>query len=153
MSVEIEGAKSSTNLWETCVIGPHGDAACSYRYPDVKHDFQNEITGEWDGAIAGCILGALFTIFVLLCSCCKNKCGMVTNACFALVFVAAAVGCWVRVFYITNAGSFDQSGLLKLGAGFYVECGGLVMLLVTTIVACMAPKKSSYVHFQSYNMA
>ena len=70
---------------------------------------------------------------MLICACCNNKSGMVADGILGLICIAAAIGCWVRFFYISSRmqqALNPGSPPLKLAVGFYLECAGFVLLYV-----------------------
>eukprot|EP00911_Craspedida_sp_UC1_P000823 UC1_evm1s631 len=138
------------NLWQRCVSA-NGNTKCENIPINFNTDFGQEGTAERDVAIFGVGLGALFSIGLLVSALCKNKCSMVAHAILAFVSSGAAIGCWLRLLYVSNEGSL--SGPISPGIGFYVECGGVFMAFLAIFLSCAAPKSPRADGYSSLNLA
>ena len=76
------------SLWRTCI-----DGNCTF-ITWSKDSLDSSSQGPLNGAIAGTILSGIFALAAFLTVLCRKKVAVVALSLIAVIFGAAAIGCW-----------------------------------------------------------
>eukprot|EP00055_Hartaetosiga_balthica_P018461 m.134397 g.134397 ORF g.134397 m.134397 type:complete len:198 (-) comp9590_c0_seq1:233-826(-) len=145
-----------SSLWLTCnttTIGTNPAIVTSgctkvVRPKDFLNgtSYTNAKTSEERGAIAGLVIGGLFTIITLLTACCKSKCGTVVVSLIGFIFVGAGVATYV-VYKRDYLDSSKNDGLeYHLTYGFFMACVAAAFSLLSCFGGCCINKERVAYH-------
>ena len=93
------------SLWRTCIGGN-----CTFITWN-KDSFKSNSEGPLNGAIAGTILSAIFSLAAFLAVLCRKKTAVVSLAVIAVIFGAAAIGCWGTFIHFGPKATYAEATL------------------------------------------
>ena len=93
------------SLWRTCI-----DGNCTFITFD-ENAYKSDSEGPHDGAIAGMILSGFFSLVALLTVCCHKKGAVIGLSLVAVIFGAAALGCWATFMHYGPKSIYAETSL------------------------------------------
>eukprot|EP00043_Microstomoeca_roanoka_P027912 m.16353 g.16353 ORF g.16353 m.16353 type:complete len:177 (+) comp8063_c0_seq2:593-1123(+) len=131
------------SLWRTCDTITADSTSISRTNcgptRDINVDnFQAHATADKDGAVAGLTLAAIFCILSFIGLYCHNRCALITLLLMAVIFTAAAIGCYAHFKYVSLNGHY------QLQTGFGVACGAFVATFFALLGSCFLRKDFDY---------